>query len=193
VKPAREIAAEPSLSAVEQRWLLALARAAIAAAAGGDRLDLREWGARAPSDRLCRPAGVFVTLRTRGELRGCIGAVQARAPLYIAVADLAASAASRDPRFPAVTADDLPGLRIEISLLSPPFPIQPADLKPDEHGLLVSLGFRQGVLLPGVAAERNWSREKFLEETCAKAGLPRDAWKHEARLEAFTAQAFSED
>lgn len=193
MEPAREIAAEPSLSRAEQRWLLALARAAVVAAAGGDRLDLREWGARLPSERLREPAGVFVTLRTRGELRGCIGAVQARAPLYLAVADLAVSAASRDPRFPPVTADDLPEPKIEISLLSPPFPIQPADLRPGEHGLLVSLGFRQGVLLPGVAAERHWSREKLLEETCAKAGLPRDAWKHEARLEAFTAQAFSED
>ena len=115
------------------------------------------------------------------------------APLYLAVADLAPSAALRDPRFAPVAADELPELKIEISLLSPPFPIQPEELKPGEHGLAVSLGFRQGVLLPGVAAKRYWSQDKFLEETCAKAGLPRDSWMQGARLEAFTAQVFSED
>jgi len=115
------------------------------------------------------------------------------APLYLAVADLAHSAALRDPRFAPVAADELPELKIEISLLSPPFPIQPEELKPGEHGLAVSLGFRQGVLLPGVAAKRYWSQDKFLEETCAKAGLPRDSWMQGARLEAFTAQVFSED
>lgn len=193
MQPVHEIAAAPLLALAEQRWLLELARASIVAAVGGAQLNLHDWGARLPSDLLRQPAGVFVTLRARGQLRGCIGAVRARAPLYLAVADLAPSAALRDPRFAPVTADELPGLKVEISLLSPPFPIQPEELKPGEHGLVVSLGFRQGVLLPGVAAERHWSREKFLDATCFKAGLPRNAWKQGARLEAFTSQAFSED
>lgn len=181
-----------SLDPAEQRWLLELARESIVCAVGDTRLDLGAWGARLPSEQLRRSAAVFVTLRTRGQLRGCIGAVRARAPLYLAVADLAASAALHDPRFAPLTAAELPDLRIEISFLSPLFPIQPEELKPGEHGLVVSLGFRQGVLLPCVAAERGWSRGKFLEETCVKAGLARDAWKQGARLEAFTTQVFSE-
>ena len=192
MQPAHEIPAEPQLALAEQRWLLELVRASIVSALGGGKLDLQAWGARLPNEQLRRPAAVFVTLHTRGQLRGCIGAVRARAPLYIAVADLAASAALHDPRFAPVSTPELPALKIEISILSPLFPIEPEEPKPGEHGLVVSLGFRQGVLLPYVAAERGWSREKFLEETCAKAGLPRDAWKQGARLEAFTAQVFSE-
>lgn len=193
MEPAHEIPTAPLLGLAEQRWLLELARASIVAAVGGAQLNLHDWGARLPSDLLRQPAAVFVTLHARGQLRGCIGAVRARAPLYLAVADLAPSAALRDPRFAPVTTAELPELKIEISLLSPLFPIQPEELKPGEHGLVVSLGFHQGVLLPGIAVERGWSGEKLLEETCAKAGLARDAWKQDARLEAFTAQVFSED
>lgn len=193
MEPAPELAAEPVLSPDDQRWLLQLARASIAAAVTGAQLDLREWGAHLPSDQLRRPAAVFVTLHARGQLRGCIGAVRSRLPLYLAVADLAASSALRDPRFAPVNEAELSELSIEISLLSAPFPIRPEELKAGEHGLIVSHGFRQGVLLPCVAAERGWTRERFLEETCAKAGLPRDAWQRDARLEAFTAQVFSEN
>lgn len=193
MEPAPEITAELSLSPAEQRWLLELARACVVAAVGGAKLDWREWSERLPSDHLRQPRGAFVTLRVRRELRGCIGAVRPRAPLYLAIGDLAASAALRDPRFAPVTTDDLPALAIEISILSPPFPIRPDQLTPGEHGLIVTSGFHQGVLLPVVAAERHWSREEFLEETCAKAGLPRDAWKQDARLEAFTAQVFAAD
>jgi AmmeMemoRadiSam system protein A len=192
MEPAPEIASEPSLPPAEQRWLLELARASIACSVEGTKLDLREWSAQLPSERLRQPAGVFVTLRTRGELRGCIGAVRARAPLYLAVADLALAAALHDPRFAPVIAAELPELKIEISLLSPLFTIQPHQLIPGLHGLVVSRDFQQGVLLPCVAAERSWSREKFLAETCFKAGLPRDAWKQGVHLEAFTAQVFSE-
>jgi len=88
--------------------------------------------------------------------------------------------------------DELPEVEIEISVLSPFFAVAPEDVRPGEHGLMVSLGHQRGLLLPQVASERGWTRERFLEETCAKAGLERDAWKHGTRLEAFTAFVFSE-
>lgn len=180
------------LSRDEQDCLLELARQAMATAVQGTQLDLPAWGARFPSAQLHEPSAAFVTLYQQGHLRGCVGSVQRRKALYLTVADCAVSAALHDPRFAPVTASELPQLRIEISVLSPLFPIQPEEVKLGEHGLLVTQGFRRGLLLPRLALEYGWNRERFLEETCAKAGLARDAWKKGARLEAFTAFVFSE-
>jgi len=182
-----------ALSASEQRFLLGLARQAIAAAVSGGSLDLRAWGARLPSEQLRQPSGAFVTLFHQGDLRGCVGSVTPVKPLFITVADCAVSAALRDPRFLPLASEEMPELIIEISLLSPLFPIRPEELIPGAHGLVVTQGFFHGVLLPKVAAERDWDRTQLLEETCVKAGLERDAWKKGARLEAFTAFVFSEE
>jgi len=177
----------------EQRCLLELARQAIAAAVGGAPLDLNAWSARLPAEQLREPGAAFVTLRHFGRLRGCVGTVRAVKSLYLAVADAAISAAVRDPRFEPVAAEELPQLKIEISLLSPFFPVQPEEVKPGEHGLMISQGFHRGLLLPCTAVEHGWSRESFLAETCAKAGLERGAWQKGALIEAFTAFVFSED
>lgn len=172
--------------------MLDLARRAIATALMGSALHPDALAGALPSDALRLPGAAFVTVRKQGgRLRGCVGVVQPK-PLYQAIASAALSAALRDPRFPPVTPEELPGLEIEISLLSPFFPITPEELQVGEHGLLVSDGFHRGLLLPQVAREMGWDRERFLEEACLKAGLARTAWKEGAKLEAFTAVVFSE-
>jgi AmmeMemoRadiSam system protein A len=98
----------------------------------------------------------------------------------------------RDPRFEPVRTSELPGLRIEISALSALTAIAPDQIEVGHHGLMVSLGLRRGVLLPQVPVEWKWDRERFLEETCLKAGLPANAWRHGAKIECFTAEIFSE-
>lgn len=185
--------AAPGLKGVEQRFLLDLARSAVAATVTQAPLDLHSWSTRLPSEQLRRPAGAFVTLHHEGDLRGCVGSLKPRKPLYLTVAHCAIAAATRDPRFAPIAEPELAQLRIEISVLSPLFPIQPEELKPGEHGLVVTQGFFQGALLPRVASDHGWDRERLLEETCGKAGLERDAWKKGARLEAFTAFVFSDE
>jgi AmmeMemoRadiSam system protein A len=140
-----------------------------------------------------RPAGAFVTLHNHGELRGCIGHIEADRPLVQVVADCAVAACSSDPRFPAVTEAELPHLEIELSILGPLEPLAgPDDITIGRHGLFIELGWRRGLLLPQVATEWNWDRLAFLEQTCHKAGLPRDAWKKGAKLWRFEAEVFSE-
>ena len=96
------------------------------------------------------------------------------------------------PAFSPVRKDEVAGLNIEISALSPLFDIAPEDIEVGRHGLLISLGASRGLLLPQVAVQWKWNREQFLEETCRKAGLPADAWRQEAKVQAFTAQVFEE-
>jgi AmmeMemoRadiSam system protein A len=173
----------------EQQTLLEFARRALTAAV--ERRELPEPLAR--SEILQRPAGAFVTLRLRGRLRGCIGQLASADPLTQVVAHCARAAALEDPRFEPVRAHELSELDIELSVLSPLFVTASDRIVIGTHGLLISRGWQRGVLLPQVAAEFGWSPERFLEETCAKAGLEQDAWKHpDTRVEAFTAEIFSE-
>jgi AmmeMemoRadiSam system protein A len=141
-------------------------------------------------------AGVFVSLHQRGAtaepLRGCVGLLEPFRPLWIAVCEAAASAALQDPRFPPVRPEELPLLALEISVLSASWPIHLASIQIGCHGLIVTEGSSRGLLLPQVAVERHWSGEQFLEQTCRKAGLRPDAWRHGAQIEAFTAEVFGE-
>jgi len=145
-----------------------------------------------PAGALQTPCGAFVTLYKGRRLRGCIGLVEARRPLYATVRECARAAALDDPRFDPVAPAELLSLRLEISILSPLVDIAPQDVEVGRHGLLISRGAQRGLLLPQVAVEWNWEREQFLEETCLKAGLPADAWQHGARIQAFTAQVLQE-
>lgn len=173
----------------EQQTLLELARRALTAA-----VECREFLESFPvNEILQRPAGAFVTLRRRGRLRGCIGQVSSGDPLIQVVAHCARAAALEDPRFEPVRPHELRELEIEVSVLSMLFEITSDQIEVGRHGLLISRGWQRGVLLPQVAAEFGWPAEKFLEETCTKAGLERDAWKRpDTRVEAFTAEIFSE-
>ena len=107
--------------------------------------------------------------------------------------DCAVSACSADPRFPPVTASELSDLEIELSLLGAlESAASPEDIIIGQHGLVVELGHRRGLLLPQVATEWHWDRETFLAQTCHKAGLPRDAWKHNALVWRFEAEVFGD-
>ena len=142
--------------------------------------------------RLLEPRGVFATLYLRGQLRGCVGYAMPLYPLFRAVAETARAAAFQDTRFWPVTPDELPDLKISLSVLSPLFPIEADQVEVGRHGLLISLGSRRGLLLPQVPVEHGWDRLTFLEQTCHKAGLPIDAWRS-ATLEAFTAEVFGDE
>ena len=140
-------------------------------------------------------SGVFVTIKRRGELRGCLGTLQCHRGLAGEVIRCAADAASEDPRFPPVSADEVPELAVEVSVLGPLEPIDPRD--PDaivigRHGLVAERGLRRGLLLPQVATEWGWTVEQFLRQTCLKAGLEPDAWQRDARLSRFEAEVFGE-
>ncbi len=178
------------LSSDERRALLDLARQAIVeAVCQGRTLDVPPaLGAMA------QPAGAFVTLHQRGGLCGCIGQVGASSEsLAATVARCAVGAACEDPRFRPVRPEEVVELEIEISVLSPLEVVRPDAVEVGQHGLVVAQHGQRGVLLPQVPVEHRWTRERFLEETCAKAGLAPDAWKHPTTvLLAFTAEVFSE-
>jgi uncharacterized protein len=165
--------------------LLALAREAIRTRLAGD--------AQVPPGTGGPPcAGVFVTIRRQGELRGCIGCLDDR-PRDLAVYLSAAAAATDDPRFSPLEPAELDRVTLEISLLGPAEPLDdPARLEIGRHGLIVEHARARGLLLPQVAVERGWGPEEFLAHTCCKAGLPPDAWRQGARLFRFEAEVFGE-
>lgn len=179
--------ADREYSDQERRMLLDMAHRAIEAQLAGSKVDLTP-----PSDHLDQPRGVFTTLHIGGRLRGCVGYIQPIYSVWRTVAETALAAAFNDTRFHPVAAEEAPGLEIELSVLSPAFPIRPQEVEVGRHGLIVSQSGRRGLLLPQVPAEHGWDRETFLAQTCLKAGLPVDAWRHGAELEAFTAEVFGE-
>ena len=178
-----------SLSETDRQLLLDLARRAI-----GDAVSLQKTdGGNPQSGIFVEKRGVFVTLHARGRLRGCIGAIEPVEPLAESIVRCASGAALHDPRFSPVRAEELPELRIEISLLSPLDPILPENVQIGKHGLLISQGSKRGLLLPQVAVEHKLAREQFLEETCRKAGLNATAWQEpETTILGFTCEIFSE-
>jgi AmmeMemoRadiSam system protein A len=145
------------------------------------------------SPELLERRGVFVTLHTHGELRGCIGVPDPVSPLFHAAQDCALSAARADPRFSPMTAVELPHVQIEISVLSPLEVVEEIDsIVIGVHGLLLNHLGRRGLLLPQVPVEHDWDREKFLEQLCRKARLPATAWKEGAKIQRFSALVFGE-
>ncbi len=176
------------LTSEQRRALLELARSSIASQVTG-------VGTVAPLTlELPDASGVFVTIKRRGQLRGCLGTLQNRAGLAAEIVRCAADSASEDPRFPPVSCEELPELSLEISVLGP---LESIDARPDAftigvHGLVAEQGFRRGLLLPQVATEWGWNGEQFLRQTCVKAGLPPDAWRHGARFYRFAAEVFGD-
>ncbi len=172
----------------ERQQLLQLAHDSIAAEFSGAALNLEP-----PSPHLAEARGAFTTLHLRGALRGCVGFVLPITSLYQTVAETARAAAFEDSRFPLVTQEEAPHLQVEISVLSRPQPIAPADVEIGRHGLVITLRQHRGLLLPQVPLEHQWDRTTFLEQTCRKAGLPRGAWQQEGvRIEGFTAEVFGD-
>jgi AmmeMemoRadiSam system protein A len=180
-------ARQNEFTAEERAVLLRLAHESIVSA-----LERREISLTPPSPHLNEPRGAFTTIYFHGNLRGCVGYVFPVASLYRTVAETARAAAFEDTRFSPVTLQEAADLGVSLSILSPLRVIAPEEVEIGRHGLVVSQGGRRGLLLPQVPVEHQWDRVTFIEQTCRKAGLPLDAWRLGATLEAFTAEVFGD-
>ena len=182
------------LTGEQKRALLDIARIAVQTQVLGVPAPVPDPAEASAAVKLFPAAeGAFVTIRRRGELRGCLGTLRCAQGLEAEIARCAADAASEDPRFHPVSADELPELSIEVSVLGPLEAIDPADdgaIVLGRHGLVVEQGLRRGLLLPQVAIEWGWTVEQFLRQTCVKAGLAPDAWRQGARVYRFAAEVF---
>jgi AmmeMemoRadiSam system protein B/AmmeMemoRadiSam system protein A len=180
-----------ALSPQEKLELLRIARASVETAVRQRKLYEYTPGG---SDTLAQERGAFVTLKEKGELRGCIGYSSAIKPLALTVRDVAAMAAVKDTRFPPVAPSELGQLEYEISVLSPLHRVPDVkQIQVGRDGLVVKRGAYEGLLLPQVPVEQHWERAAFLEQTCRKAGLPPRAWQDEATdVFWFTAVVFDE-
>jgi AmmeMemoRadiSam system protein A len=175
------------LNRQDQETLLQIARESVQAYLMGQELDLPSIA----SEDLMQKRGVFVSVHVGTNLRGCVGTIDPRTPLYQSVSGCAVAAASKDSRFKPLQLPELPEAEFEISVLSPVEDV--TDIQSIEigtHGLIISRGNAKGLLLPQVAVHQQWDRERFLGETCRKAGLPPTAWKQGATIQRFTAEVF---
>jgi AmmeMemoRadiSam system protein B/AmmeMemoRadiSam system protein A len=146
-----------------------------------------------PNSKILREKrGAFVTLKIGGMLRGCIGLIRAARPLYETVKEMALSAAFADSRFMPITRDELDKIDVEISALTPLQKIHELnEIKVGRDGLMIRLDLHSGLLLPQVATENNWDLVTFLEQTCLKAGLPKNSYKDKnAEIYRFSADVF---
>lgn len=182
--------AEFKLDAKEKRTLLDIAKNSVETAVRESKLYECSPGG---SEALARDRGAFVTLKEKGDLRGCIGRMAPVKPLCMTVRDVAALAALRDQRFRPVAARELGDLQYEVSVLSPLRRVTDwKQIQVGRDGLLVRKSGIEGVLLPQVASEEHWDRNTFLNETCLKAGLPSRCWQDEdTDVFSFTALVFS--
>ena len=180
---------QSTIEAGERQRLLRLARRALEARVGRQRAPAPERGGV-----LDEPRGAFVTIRRHGELRGCLGRIAPDVPLAETIADLGASVSDSDPRFNPVAPAELDDIDVEISVLTPEREVHAiADIVPGRHGVVIEQGSRRGLLLPQVATEQGWDAETFVSQTCRKAGLPPDAWRHGAKMFVFEAEVFGEE
>ena len=182
--------------------LISLARSSIESSFSEKKIETLEMKKALNAKEFSKKQGAFVTLYTypTKALRGCIGLPYPTAKLAQAIIEAARESAFSDPRFMPITEEEYKDIRIEISVLTPPVLI---DCKPDElaknikvgkDGLIIRYTGFSGLLLPQVPVEENWSAEKFIEQTCQKAGLPRTIWKNkDCHFYKFQAQIFSED
>lgn len=151
-------------------------------------------------DTLKEERGAFVTLNSKGQLRGCIGYTEPVKPLVNVILEVALSAAIQDPRFPPVTPDELDDIEVEVSVLTRPELIEvdnpgeyPDKIEVSTDGLVVEKNFIKGLLLPQVPVEWQWDVEEFLSNTCMKAGLTPDCWLDpETKIYKFQSQIFTE-
>ena len=188
-------AAPGALDPATRVWLLRIAREAVEhAVRTGRPLPAKHFASDAPAAARAR-MGAFVTLtrKTDGSLRGCIGEILPMRPLVEAVTARAADSALEDPRFEPVAPDELPGLRVEVSALTPPAPVASwRDIVLGRDGMTLEKNRRFAVFLPQVAPEQGWDLATTLTHLSLKAGLPADAWRSGASFETFRAEVFHE-
>lgn len=181
---------QENLTAEEGKELLKIARITLEKYIRGEKVP--EFS---PStERLKEKRGVFVTLKKKGELRGCIGYIQGVQPLYKAVKTMTINSATEDPRFSPVQPEELKDIKIEITVLSPLKRISDVgEIVVGKHGIYIRKGSYSGLLLPQVAMENNWNREQFLHHTCLKAGLAPTAWRDKpTEIYIFTGEIIKE-
>jgi len=173
----------------DKKTLLEIARNAITARFAGKKYEPPEV------ETLADDKGAFVTLSIGGDLRGCIGQMRGYGPLYQVIADMAVAAAFEDPRFMPLTEEEFESVDIEISVLTPLERVRSFDeIKVGRDGLIIKLEYHSGLLLPQVASEHRWDRTTFLEQTCLKAGLPKNAYKDKfAEVYRFSADVFDKN
>jgi AmmeMemoRadiSam system protein B/AmmeMemoRadiSam system protein A len=146
------------------------------------------------SDAMKRPRAAFVTLKINSHLRGCIGDIFPRQPLYKSVIMNSINACFHDPRFKEVTADECDNITIEISALTVPQSISSQDeIRIGVDGVILRKDFHSAVFLPQVAPEQGWDVDQTLTQLSLKAGLPGDGWKKGARFQVFQAEVFGEE
>jgi AmmeMemoRadiSam system protein A len=179
-----------NLSPADKQFLLQVARDSIAARLKGKAAT----PVKATSPVLEEFRGAFVSLHRQGQLRGCIGYIDAVKPLLQTVLEMSPAAAFQDPRFRPLQAEELADLEIEISVLTPMRLVKsPDEINVGQHGLYIVKGLNRGLLLPQVATQYHWDRQTFLEQTCAKAGLPSTAWKDsDTQIFIFRAEIFTD-
>jgi len=185
-----------SFTAEQKAWMMKVAKESSAAAAAGR--DYTPPGPDPSWTLLADKGAAFVTLRRKkdGSLRGCIGHIIARIPLYECIAEMGRSATIHDTRFAPVTPSEVPLIRYEISVLTPLEPVaDPEEIVVGRDGVVLSLGYNQGVFLPQVPVEQGWDRTTYLDELCYKAGVPRTGcWKDKAaKLQKFQAIVWEEE
>ena len=180
------------LSSEEKNILLSAARESIRSLFGNVDIPTVNYKI---NPNLKIEAGAFVTLKIKGELRGCIGYITSEQPLFETICKVAKHAAVQDPRFPPLTPKEFNSTAIEISVLSPMKKISGyGEIKIGEHGLLVEEGYSRGLLLPQVATENNYTVNQFLTSICMKAGLSPDLWQRKKlNLKVFSALVFHEE
>lgn len=183
------------LSSADGKALLKIARQTLQDYLSGNRKDFSQYEkllSRHQLDRFKEKAGIFVTLYEKPkQLRGCIGYIYPVEPLLAGVCENAINAATNDPRFSPVTADELNHLDLEINVLTKPTPIPSwQDIKLGEDGIVLKKGDRQAVFLPKVASEFGWDLQQTLAQLSVKAGLSPDAWRQGAQFEVFQSQIF---
>lgn len=177
------------LNASEQKKILGYTRDLLAARLTGapePKLELSE-------EVLGKKRGIFVTLKLRGHLRGCIGHILGYEPLGKSIRDMTLAAAFEDPRFPPLALSELKGLQIHVSLLTEPAPVKSySDIRTGTDGIIVSFGWKKGVYLPEVATETGWDAKTFFE-SCAleKAGLS-EGELSKATIEVFQTEGFED-
>jgi len=152
-------------------------------------------------ENLKEDMGVFVTLSSQNQLRGCIGYPEPVKPLVQATIEVAIGAATQDPRFPPINVDQLAEIQVEVSVLTPPYQIKvsksseyPEKITIGTDGIIVEMGVYRGLLLPQVPLDWDWDAEEFLGNTCMKAGLPLDCWlQKDVKIYKFQSQIFEEN
>jgi AmmeMemoRadiSam system protein A len=195
--PAKPGPAEPptevSLSEADKRQLLALARKTIVYFLGHGKVPSPSDLGIQVGEALKVPRAAFVTLKRHGDLRGCIGDLLPRQPLFQSVIANAVNAAFEDPRFRPVTASECSDLTIEISALTIPRPVASVDqIRLGIDGIILRKGGQSAVFLPQVAPEQGWDIQQTLTQLSRKAGLPGDAWKEGASFQVFQAEVFGD-